>query len=164
MQAVTFFISTKWMISSCGLHSLSCSLFICVDVKTISIHSVLTELFFFFNIILSYSYLTLPEKQSSSAVTWASPGCHVFLKGCLRGTLQMEPLLISHSMMHFFILFIFLIRFSRSPRSSQWNVISILFPVLPCRHLWACLFLFLFFFVFCHFSLEVIVLSLMVVV
>lgn len=37
-------------------------------------------------IILSCSYLTLPEKQSSSAATWASPGCHVFLKGCLRGT------------------------------------------------------------------------------
>lgn len=48
-----------------------------------------------FFIILSYSYLTLPEKQSSSAVTWASPGCHVFLKGCLRGTLQIEPLLIT---------------------------------------------------------------------
>lgn len=41
-------------------------------------------------IMLSYSYLTLPEKQSSSAVTWASPGCHVFLKGCLRGTLQLR--------------------------------------------------------------------------
>lgn len=50
-----------------------------------------------FFIILSYSYLTLPEKQSSSAVTWASPGCHVFLKGCLRGTLQIEPLLITCS-------------------------------------------------------------------
>lgn len=46
-----------------------------------------SDLFF---LILSYSYLTLPEKQSSSAVTWASPGCHVFLKGCLRGTLQID--------------------------------------------------------------------------
>lgn len=97
MQTTNIFILTKWMVSSRVLPSKSCTSCLCVFTKTISLHSVFlvfidTDLFF---IILSYSYLTLPEKQSSSAVTWASPGCHVFLKGCLRGTLQLEPLLIT---------------------------------------------------------------------
>lgn len=56
-------------------------------------------------ITLFYSYLTLPEKQSSSAVTWASSRCHVFLKGCLRGTLQI--VCIHHIFHTFFYLFIY---------------------------------------------------------
>lgn len=53
------------------------------------------SLILIFFIILSYSYLTLPEKQSSSAVAWASSGCHVFLKGCLRGTSALQIELVS---------------------------------------------------------------------
>lgn len=81
-----------------------------------------------FFIILSYSYLTLPEKQSSSAVTWASPGCHVFLKGCLRGILQMEP--FTYYMFHTsLIIFGFC-----SPRISQWIAVSFILPALPYCH------------------------------
>lgn len=83
-----------------------------------------------FFIILSYSYLTLPEKQSSSAVTWASPGCHVFLKGCLRGTLPIE-----HYVFHTSFLILFSLTSSTcSPHSSQWNAVSFLLPVLPYCH------------------------------
>lgn len=74
------------------LNPASFSLCAITKQKKVFTHSVFvvfidSDLFF---LILSYSYLTLPEKQSSSAVTWASPGCHVFLKGCLRGTLQID--------------------------------------------------------------------------
>lgn len=64
-----------------------------------------------YRIILSYSYLTLPEKQSSSAVTWASPGCHVFLKGCLRGT-SLDSLHSFRVSIHLWISsFVFLLKF-----------------------------------------------------
>lgn len=94
--------------------------------------------FSFFLIILSFFFLffsTLPEKQSSSAVAWASPGCHVFLKGCLRGTrLQLEPFLITCSIRLSSFLFS-LTSSSRRPQSLQWNTIYLItFFFLPyCR-------------------------------
>lgn len=84
-----------------------------------------------FFIILSYSYLTLTEKQSSSAVTWASPGCHVFLKGCLRGTLPIESLLITCPMSLCIPYFLVL---TCSPHTSLCNAVSLLLPFLPYCH------------------------------
>lgn len=115
MCKLNSFILTKWMVSSCVLPSKSCLSCVCVAFYKNNLYpqcvSSIYRYWSFF-IILSYSYLTLPEKQSSSAVTWASPGCHVFLKGCLRGTFQIEPLLItcSHTSLHFSLWFLSLAR------------------------------------------------------
>lgn len=104
----TIFIFTKWVVSSCVLLSKSC-LFLCAFTKQKNclypqrVCSIYRFWSFFF--ILSYSYLTLPEKQSSSAVTWASPGCHVFLKGCLRGTLQIDSFFFNPLRVPYIVLF-----------------------------------------------------------
>lgn len=89
------------------LNPASFSLCAITKPKKVFTHSVFvvfidSDLFF---LILSYSYLTLPEKQSSSAVTWASPGCHVFLKGCLRGTLQIDSFLFYPLRVPYIVLF-----------------------------------------------------------
>lgn len=105
------------MVSSHVLHSESRSACRCVFSKPVAVPSLLfvlrdTDLFFL--VIFSYFFhFTLPEKQSSSAVAWASPGCHVFLKGCLRGTLQTESFLITCS--------ICLTSFLFSLTSSSWR-------------------------------------------
>lgn len=100
-------IFSKWIVSSCVLSSKSCPSSLCLFINilySLCVSGILRYWSFF--LILSYSYLTLPEKQSSSAVTWASPGCHVFLKGCVRGTpsLQISSLSIMCPM-HLCILF-----------------------------------------------------------
>lgn len=86
------------MVSSCVLPSKSCPSRVCLQKNNLFPQCVGSIYRFWSRFItLSYSYLTLPEKQSSSAVTWASTGCHVFLKGCLRGTLQLEVSLLTCS-------------------------------------------------------------------
>lgn len=105
------------------LNPASFSLCAITKPKKVFTHSVFvvfidSDLFF---LILSYSYLTLPEKQSSSAVTWASPGCHVFLKGCLRGTLQIDSFFFfTHCVFHTSFCFLAQVRL----HSSQWNALS----------------------------------------
>lgn len=111
---------------------------VCVSFEKQSLSSVCfqcLEMLIFSLVILSYFYFTLPEKQSSSAVTWASPGCHVFLKGCLRGTLQMEPSLITCSICLCPFLFS-LTSSSCRPQSSPWSAIYLitLLPLLPYCH------------------------------
>lgn len=133
------FILTKWMVSSFVLPSKSCTLFLCVFTKTISNHRVFFLCLYRYwslFIILSYSYLNLPEKQSSSAVTWASPGCHVFLKGCLRGTFQIE--IYSSHLPYVVPYFIFSHKFCLQSTSSQkknsfiFLPLSLFFAILPC--------------------------------
>lgn len=130
-----FFILSKWVVSSRVLHSKSRSACRCVFSKTITVLSVFLVLrdtdLFFLVIPLLFFIFALPEKQSSSAVAWASPGCHVFLKGCLRGTLQTEPFLITCSI-RLSSFWFSLTSSTWSPQFSQWNanVLNQLVPML----------------------------------